>query len=53
VQPYFVLDGNVCVLLATKDHVNVFLSDGGIVRPTSAGASPSRGTGVARASQKK
>ena len=30
-QPYFVLDGNVCALLATKDHVNVFLYDGGIV----------------------
>ena len=31
VQPYFVLDGNVCALLATKDHVNVFLYDGGMV----------------------
>jgi hypothetical protein len=31
VQPYFVLDGNVCTLLATKDHVNVFLYDGAIV----------------------
>ena len=31
VQPYFVLDGNVCALLASKDHVNVFLYDGGIV----------------------
>jgi hypothetical protein len=30
-QPYFVLDGNVCALLATKDHVNVFLYDGGLV----------------------
>jgi hypothetical protein len=27
VQPYFVLQGNVCALLATKDHVNVFLYD--------------------------
>ena len=27
VQPYFVLDGNVCALLATKDHVNLFLCD--------------------------
>lgn len=27
VQPYFVLDGNICALLATKDHVNVFLYD--------------------------
>jgi hypothetical protein len=31
VRPYFVLDGNVCALLAAKDHVNVFLYDGGIV----------------------
>jgi hypothetical protein len=30
-RPYFVLDGNVCALLATKDHVNVFLYDGAIV----------------------
>ncbi len=30
-QPYFVLDGNVCALLATKDHVNLFLYDGAIV----------------------
>jgi hypothetical protein len=30
-QPYFVLSGNVCALLAAKDHVNVFLYDGGIV----------------------
>lgn len=31
VQPYFVLDGNICALLATKDHINVFLYDGAIV----------------------
>jgi hypothetical protein len=31
VQPYFVLEGNICALLATKDHVDVFLYDGGIV----------------------
>ncbi|MDQ6641561.1 MAG: DUF1801 domain-containing protein [Actinomycetota bacterium] len=31
VQPYFVLQGNVCALLATKNHVNVFLYDGAIV----------------------
>ena len=30
-QPYFVLDGNICAVLAAKDHVNVFLYDGGIV----------------------
>ena len=27
VQPYFVLDGNVCALLATKNHINLFLYD--------------------------
>jgi len=31
VQPYFVLGGNICALLAARDHVNVFLYDGGIV----------------------
>ncbi len=31
VQPYFVLQGNICAILAAKDHVNVFLYDGGIV----------------------
>src|SRR3954447_7373647 len=31
VRPYFVLGGNVCALLAAKDHVNVFLYDGAIV----------------------
>ncbi|MGN6170219.1 MAG: DUF1801 domain-containing protein [Solirubrobacteraceae bacterium] len=30
-QPYFVFEGNICALLAAKDHVNVFLYDGGIV----------------------
>jgi len=30
-QPYFVLQGNVCALLAARDHVNVFLYDGAIV----------------------
>jgi hypothetical protein len=30
-QPYFVLEGNICALLAARDHVNVFLYDGGIV----------------------
>jgi hypothetical protein len=30
-QPYFVLQGNICALLAAKDHVNVFLYDGAIV----------------------
>jgi hypothetical protein len=30
-QPYFVLQGNICALLAARDHVNIFLYDGGIV----------------------
>lgn len=30
VQPYFVLEGNVAALLAAKDHVTVFLYDGGL-----------------------
>jgi hypothetical protein len=31
VQPYFVLEGNICALLAAKDHVNIFVYDGAIV----------------------
>jgi len=31
VQPYFVLHGTVAALLAAKDHVTIFLYDGGIV----------------------
>ncbi len=31
VQPYFVLRGNVCALLAARSHVNLFLYDGAIV----------------------
>jgi hypothetical protein len=31
VQPYFVLAGNVCALLAAKDHINLFLYDGSMV----------------------
>ena len=30
-RPYFVLEGNICALLAAKDHVNVFLYAGAIV----------------------
>jgi hypothetical protein len=26
-RPYFVLHGNICALLAAKDHVNVFIYD--------------------------
>ena len=25
--PYFTLDGNICALLAAKDHVNIFIYD--------------------------
>jgi hypothetical protein len=31
VQPYFVCEGNVAAFLAAKDHLNVFVYDGGIV----------------------
>jgi hypothetical protein len=31
VQPYFVLDGNVCAFLAARDHASIFLYDGAIV----------------------
>ena len=31
VQPYFVLKGNICAFLTTKDHLNVFLYDGAMV----------------------
>jgi hypothetical protein len=30
-RPYFVLEGNICALLAARDHVSVFLYDGAIV----------------------
>jgi hypothetical protein len=30
-NPYFVLEGNICSLLAAKDHVTVLLYDGAIV----------------------
>lgn len=30
-RPYFVLEGNICALLAAKEHVNVFLYDGAMV----------------------
>jgi hypothetical protein len=34
VQPYFVLQGNVCALLATKDHINLFLYDPTVPDPS-------------------
>jgi hypothetical protein len=30
-RPYFTVQGNVCALLAARDHVNLFLYDGAIV----------------------
>jgi hypothetical protein len=33
VLPYFVLQGNVCALLAAKDHVNVFIYDPTVADP--------------------
>jgi hypothetical protein len=27
IYPYFVLDGNICALMGTKDHVNIFIYD--------------------------
>jgi hypothetical protein len=26
-QPYFMLDGNICALLGTKNHLNIFIYD--------------------------
>jgi hypothetical protein len=43
-QPYFVLQGNICALLAAKDHVNIFLYDGGSIPPTRRGLSPAATT---------
>ncbi|MCU1646865.1 MAG: hypothetical protein JWN03_7140 [Nocardia sp.] len=31
VRPYFVLDGNICALLGTKQAVDIFLYDGAMV----------------------
>ena len=33
VRPYFVLQGNICALLAAKDHVNVFIYDPAVDDP--------------------
>jgi hypothetical protein len=41
-QPYFVLDGNICALLAASDHVDVFLYEGAIVPSRSSLISASR-----------
>ncbi|MHB8659537.1 MAG: DUF1801 domain-containing protein [Solirubrobacteraceae bacterium] len=31
VQPYFILQGNICAVLAAKDHLNLFIYDGAVV----------------------
>ena len=50
-QPYFVLDGNICALLATKDHVNVFVYDGGVVPDPDGVINQGTGNKTARAAQ--
>src|SRR3954464_12378103 len=47
-RPYFVLQGNVCALLAAKDHVNVFLYDGAIVPDPSGIITGGHGKSTAR-----
>jgi hypothetical protein len=47
-QPYFVLEGNICALLAAKDHVNVFVYDGGIVPDPAALITAGHGNKTAR-----
>lgn len=32
-RPYFVLDGNICALLGTKDHLNIFIYDPVVADP--------------------
>lgn len=50
VRPYFTLNGNVCALLATKDHVNVFIYDP--IAPDPAGIiNQGQGNATARAIQ--
>ena len=49
VQPYFVLEGNVCALLAAKDHVNLFLYDGAIVPDPDGIVTSGHGNKTARA----
>jgi hypothetical protein len=47
-RPYFVLQGNICALLAAKDHVNVFLYDGAIVPDPEGIITGGRGNKAAR-----
>jgi hypothetical protein len=48
VQPYFVLDGNVAAFLAARDHVNVFVYDGGIVPDPDGLVTAGQGNSTAR-----
>jgi hypothetical protein len=50
VQPYFVLRGNVCALLATKDHVNLFIYDPHVPDPDGI-INQGRGNATARSIQ--
>ena len=34
IQPYFVLKGNICALLAAKTHVNIFIYDPTVLDPS-------------------
>jgi hypothetical protein len=49
-RPYFELDGNICALLGTKDHLNVFIYDP--IAPDPAGLiNQGHGNATARAIQ--
>ena len=49
-RPYFTLDGNICALLAARDHVNVFIYDP--IAPDPAGiVNQGQGNKTARAMQ--
>jgi len=50
VQPYFVLSGNICAFLATKDHVNLFLYDPTVPDPAGV-INQGHGNATARAVQ--
>jgi hypothetical protein len=50
VRPYFVLQGNICALLAAKDHVNVFIYDPIVADPHGI-INQGRGNATARAVQ--
>ena len=50
IQPYFVLQGNICALLGTKDHVNIFIYDPIAADPTGL-INQGQGNATARAIQ--